>query len=322
MVCVSYLALAELWTVPRFPVANGGAEIRSIEWSVAADGPMTAAVLASLGVPSLLISNDIGDDQRGHTVQRWLTERHVQRACAIRPEVVTPRIVVVADEKDTRTWFAHLPEVAAGLAAADLSAVAGASFVYLDAYELLEEAAVRVIATARTASVPLLINLGGSPLSTAVQSAVAGYEKLLIQTNVDDDAHTDTPAVAKSLLKQLKAAWAVVTAGAHGAVAVSGVEEVSVPAFPVAVRHTHCAGAAFSGGLLYGLRAGWPMRRSMVTASASGALRCARHHGAPLPSLAELTKITIATDWADHRCGHVAEGAFDARAATENVPRC
>ncbi|WP_369797949.1 carbohydrate kinase family protein [Nocardia sp. BMG111209] len=100
--------------------------------------------------------------------------------------------------------------------------------------------------------------------------------------------HTTTPAIARSVLDQTRAAWAIVTAGAYGAVALSRSEVVSVPAFPVTVRHTHCAGAAFSGGLLYGLRDGWSMQRSLVLGSASGALRCARHQSAPLPTLAEL----------------------------------
>lgn len=47
IVCVSYLALAELWSVPLFPVVNHGAEVRTTEQSIAADGPMTAAVLAA-----------------------------------------------------------------------------------------------------------------------------------------------------------------------------------------------------------------------------------------------------------------------------------
>ncbi|MGY4103599.1 carbohydrate kinase family protein [Nocardia sp. R16R-3T] len=179
----------------------------------------------------------------------------------------------------------------------DLSPIRTAAFVYVDAYELIETAAVRVIVAARAANVPLLINLGGSPLSDDVRQAVAGYDKLLIQTNVDDGDHAEAPVVARSLLAQTKAAWAVVTAGASGAVAVNCGEEVSVPAFPVTVRHTHCAGAAFSGGLLYGLYNGWEMERNMVIASASGALRCARHHDAPLPTLTELEALMRAGSW-------------------------
>ncbi|WP_227999261.1 carbohydrate kinase family protein [Nocardia australiensis] len=117
---------------------------------------------------------------------------------------------------------------------------------------------------------------------------------LLIQTNVDDEAHAEAPALTRHLLAETGATWVIVTAGAFGAVAVSQSELISVPAFPVAVRHTHCAGAAFSGGLIYGLRARWSMKRSMLVGSASGALRCARHQNAPLPSLAELTAFITA----------------------------
>jgi len=291
VVCVSYLALAELWNVPRFPVANHGAEIRSIEWSVAADGPMTAAALASLGAPSLLVANDIGDDEQGQHVRRWLEERGVEGTFAIRSEVVTPRIVVAADDDHTRTWFAHLPGVVSSLERADLSPIASASFLYLDCYQLIERAALRVIEAGRAAEVPMLLNLGGSKLSQAMASAIRGCSQLVIQTNVDDAAHAAAPEVARSLLVRTGAAWVVVTAGVFGAVAVSRSETVSAPSFPVEVRHTHCAGAAFSAGLLYGLRSGWPIHRGMLLGSASGALRCARHQSAPLPSLDELRAV-------------------------------
>ncbi|MGY2061026.1 PfkB family carbohydrate kinase, partial [Nocardia gipuzkoensis] len=141
VVCVSYLALAELWTVPQFPRANAGAAITSIEWSVAADAPMTAAALATLGAPTLLIANDIGDDEYGTFVRRWLDERHVKHTFNIRPEVTTPRIVVAADDDHTRTWFAHLPSVVSSLEHADLAPVAEASFLYVDGYDIIERAA-------------------------------------------------------------------------------------------------------------------------------------------------------------------------------------
>ncbi|OBA63803.1 hypothetical protein A5780_00580 [Nocardia sp. 852002-20019_SCH5090214] len=288
VVCVSYLALAELWSVPQFPRPNHGAEIRSIEWSVAADGPMTAATLAAMGAPVRLIANDVGADEHGKFVTGWLGDRDVQPGYILRPTVATPRIVVTADDQHTRTWFAHLPEVVASLERADLAPIAEASFLYLDCYELIEPTVVRVIGAGRTAEVPMLLNLGGSKLSATVKRALDGYGNLLVQTNVDDDDREHAPALATALLSETDAAWVIVTAGASGAVAVSHSEEIAVQAFPVEVRHTHCAGAAFSAGLLYGQRAGWAMERSMVLGSASGALRCARHHSAPLPSLVEL----------------------------------
>ncbi|WP_280312677.1 carbohydrate kinase family protein [Nocardia abscessus] len=195
---------------------------------------------------------------------------------------------MAADDDHTRTWFAHLPGVVGSLERADLSPIANASFLYLDCYQLIEHAVLQVIEAGRAAGVPMLLNLGGSELSQAVASAIHGCSQLVIQTNVDDAEHAAAPETAKSLLVRTGAAWVGVTAGAFGAIAVSRSETVSIPGFPVEVRHTHCAGAAFSAGLLYGLRSGWPMHRGILLGSASGALRCARHQTAPLPTLAEL----------------------------------
>jgi hypothetical protein len=51
VVCMSYLAHTALWKVPRFPLANHGAEVLTIEHSIAADAPMTAAVLTRSTYP-------------------------------------------------------------------------------------------------------------------------------------------------------------------------------------------------------------------------------------------------------------------------------
>jgi hypothetical protein len=72
----------------------------------------------------------------------------------------------------------------------------------------------------------------------------------------------------------------------HGAASRRNV--VSAPAFRAEIRHTHCAGAAFSGGLIYGLLHDWPMQDCLELASASGALRCEREQGDPMPTLSEL----------------------------------
>jgi hypothetical protein len=74
VVCVSYLAAASLWNVERFPQANHGAEVRNIESSIAADGPMVSAVLAALDVPALVLTNNIGDDSHGAEAQAWLRQ--------------------------------------------------------------------------------------------------------------------------------------------------------------------------------------------------------------------------------------------------------
>jgi sugar/nucleoside kinase (ribokinase family) len=291
VVCVSYLAAAELWTVPKFPRANQGVEVLAAERSIAADAPMTAAALAALGVPVLLVSNDVGDDGSGDQVRAWLRQNQVAATCTTRPGATIPRIVVVADEDATRTWFAHLPGVTHSLAQAGLTSIETASFVYVDGYRLIEAAARQALEAARSAGVPLLLNLGGSDPSPSMLAAMRDCRGLTVQTNVNESEHKTAPTLAAALLARTRAEWVVITAGAFGAVAVSESATVTAPAFRAEVRHTHCAGAAFSGGLLYGLRAGWTMAEATLLGSASGALRCERPHNAPMPTPAELRAV-------------------------------
>jgi sugar/nucleoside kinase (ribokinase family) len=286
--CFGYLAAAELWRVPHFPLANYGAEVLSVERSIAADAPMAAAALAALGVPTLLLANDIGNDQNGSEVSGWLQRHGVNTTARVKTDTTTPQIVVVADDDGTRTWFPHLPGVSDALAALDLSPLFSASFAYIDCYQLIEAPAVRAIQTAQSAGVPLVLNLGGSPLPSAVIATVSGYPRLIIQTNVDDAACADAPRVAHTILAATGAAWVVITAGAAGALAFRETQQLMSLAFRVPVRHTHCAGAAFSGGLIYGLLHDWPMEDCLTLACASGALRCERAHHEPMPTLADL----------------------------------
>jgi fructose-1-phosphate kinase PfkB-like protein len=119
-------------------------------------------------------------------------------------------------------------------------------------------------------------------------AALRGYPGLVVQSNVDDADHADAFRAAALVIAATGAVWAIITAGAFGAVALSKSERLSVPAFRAAVRHTHCAGAAFSGGLLYGLLHGWVMTDSLSLACASGALRCERGPDEPMATLADL----------------------------------
>jgi sugar/nucleoside kinase (ribokinase family) len=83
------------------------------------------------------------------------------------------------------------------------------------------------------------------------------------------------------MFADIQSEWAIITTGAAGAAAASARDIVNIPAFRADVRHTHCAGAAFSGGLIYGLLRGWPMYDSLELACASGALRCERNRMSP-----------------------------------------
>jgi sugar/nucleoside kinase (ribokinase family) len=154
-VCVSYLAAASLWRVERFPAPGHGAEVLATARSIAADGPMVAAVLAALGQPSLLLSNDIGDDASGSHVREWLTRFQVTATASVRTGLATPQIVVVGDDLETRTMFPYVPGVADGLASIALEPLASAALAYIDCYRFMTAPAARAIAAARTAGAPI-----------------------------------------------------------------------------------------------------------------------------------------------------------------------
>lgn len=287
VVCFSYLAAASLWKVGRFPSANHGAEVSEIEDSVAADGAMTAAVLAGLGQPSLLIANSAGDDVSGTRVLNWLRNHGVETTVQVVDGRPTPQITVVCDNHDTRTFFPYLPGIADELEQLDLTPIHSASFAYIDGYAMIAKAASLAIRAAKTAEVPLLLNLGGDA-PAEVFDAIRGYKGLIIQTSVKEENAAEAQRLAGQLRDATQAEWVVMTAGAAGAVAASKTASLSVPAFQADVRHTHCAGAAFSGGLIYGLLHDWEMQDCLTLASASGALRCERRHDDPMPTLDEV----------------------------------
>jgi sugar/nucleoside kinase (ribokinase family) len=145
-----------------------------------------------------------------------------------------------------------------------------------------------MIQAARNAGIPLLANLGGDSPSTEILSALAGYPGLVIQTSITKESLDTAARLVPHLLADMQSEWAVITAGAAGAAVASARDIMRVPALRADVRHTHCAGAAFSGGLIYGLLHGWPMHDSLELACASGALRCEREQNEPLPTMTEL----------------------------------
>jgi sugar/nucleoside kinase (ribokinase family) len=195
--------------------------------------------------------------------------------------------VVIGDDQHTRTFFPCLPGVAGELEQVDLEPLATASFAYVDGYAFIAKAASLAIRAAKAAGIPLLLNLGGdSPAE--VFDAIRGYPRLIVQTSVSEASAPESQRIAGHLQGATGAEWAVLTAGAAGALAASKDQCLAAAAFRSEVRHTHCAGAAFSGNLLYGLFQDWGMQDCLDLAAASGALRCELGHDQPMPGLGEL----------------------------------
>ncbi|QOC89661.1 carbohydrate kinase family protein [Micromonospora craniellae] len=273
LACVSYLATAQVLHVRAYPRANGGAVVDAIAASVAGDGPLTAVTAARTGLTVALVTNRIGDDPAGHHLLAALNTANVRHTLHPDPNVRTPHLTVIADEADTRTWFAALHHAYDDLHQADLTPIAQANIGYVDCYQVLTHHAARAITAADGTG--LVLNLGGDPLTDVIAEAATSARVLAVQTSLDESADADAEDLATHLYDQVRPDAAVVTLGQLGAVARTRHRLHRASAPPGPVTHTHGAGAAFSAGYIHALLHGGDADAALRAGCQAGTAHCA-----------------------------------------------
>lgn len=271
LACVSYLAAAQVLHVHAYPRPNSGTVVDAIAASVAGDGPLTAVTAARAGLTVGLITNRVGDDPAGHHLLTTLNTAGVRHTLRPDPDVLTPHLTVIADEADTRTWFAALHHAYADLHQADLTPLTQSKIGYIDCYQVLTHHAARAITAADGTG--LVLNLGGDPLADTIADAASG-RVLAVQTSVDESDADDAEGLATHLFDRVGPDAAVVTVGRHGAVARTRHHLHHVPAPPGPVTHTHGAGAAFSAGYIHALLHGGDTDRALRAGCEAGTAHC------------------------------------------------
>ncbi|MGH3755929.1 MAG: PfkB family carbohydrate kinase, partial [Pseudonocardiaceae bacterium] len=111
-------------------------------------------------------------------------------------------------------------------------------------------------AAAAAEGTPLLLNLGGDPLTEPVAAAIDGQRLAAVQTNLDEVDATTAEDLASDLFERLRPDAAIVTLGRLGALVRTRSGLHRARATTTTVRHTHGAGAAFSAGYIHALLAG------------------------------------------------------------------
>ncbi|MFC0844672.1 carbohydrate kinase family protein [Streptomyces noboritoensis] len=276
LACFSYLAHAQILHVARYPAADRGAPVDRSRTSLAGDGPITATVASSLGLRTVLVSNAVGDDLTGQAVTAQLHASRVEAPLCGRRPAATPHLTVITDALGTRTWFADLAHVHDSLHHADKSPLARARLAYIDCYTVIAPLAARAIDTAATANVPLLLNLGNDPIHPAVADAALRATVLAVQTGLPEDQIDQADPLARDTLERLRPQAAIVTLGAHGAIALTRGRgtRLHVPARQVRVTDTHGAGAAFSAALAAAYLDGHDQAAALDRACAAGTAHC------------------------------------------------
>jgi sugar/nucleoside kinase (ribokinase family) len=276
LACFSYLAAAQVLQVGTYPSANSGTVVDAVAASIAGDGPLTAVIAARTGLQVGLIANRIGHDPAGHQLLASLDSVGIQHTIRPTAGIATPHLTVIADDADTRTWFAALQHAYQDLLSADLSMLTRAKVAYLDCYQVLTPAAARAAASAAGAG--LLLNLGGDPLADEIVAAAHGQHVLAVQTSLDDSDDSDAADaedLATDMFDRLRPDAAVVTLGRLGALARTqhGIHRASAPTS--AITHTHGAGAAFSAGFIRALLCGGGAATALRAGCEAGTAHCA-----------------------------------------------
>lgn len=274
LACFGYLASAQVTAVTAYPAANSGASVVQIFPSLAGDAPLTALTAWRLGSSVHLVSNRVGLDPAGQAVLDTLnTAAIIHRAGPVIADGMgTPQLTIVTDQAGTRTWFAWLGTAVDQLATVDLAPLSAARLAYIDCYRVIDSAAAAAITASRA---PLLLNLGGDPLSDAVADAASDRQVVFVQTNLSEVDAGQAGQLAASLRARITAEMIVITLGRLGAIGYTagGIHRASAP--PVPVLHTHGAGAAFSGGLAHAYLTGATTRQALQAACEVGTAHCA-----------------------------------------------
>jgi sugar/nucleoside kinase (ribokinase family) len=150
-----------------------------------------------------------------------------------------------------------------------------ARLAYIDCYRIIDGPAAAAITASRD---PLLLNLGGAPLSDTVAEAASRRHIAFVQTNLDEQDASRAQAVAANLYARLHPETVVLTLGRLGALGYTSAGAFRVQTKQIQVRHTHGAGAAFSGALAHAYLTGATARQAVHAACVAGTSHCAISH--------------------------------------------
>jgi sugar/nucleoside kinase (ribokinase family) len=258
------------------PIVAGGDRRAGIRTTLGGAGANTAAWLAHLGAPTVLVGR-VGDDPAGRQVRTELAAAGVRCACTVDPDTGTCCVVVLVDEHGQRTMLADRG-AATRLAATDLPAglLAEARHLHLSGYVLLDDssrpAGIAMLKAARDAGLTTSVDPQAAALLTdpaAFRAAVTGVDLLLPNTaelaaltgSTDPESATDLLSVVGAV---------ALTRGAAGACWIDGDGVVTVPADPVECVDSTGAGDAFDAAAVIAWLAGHDPTTTLRAGVAAG----------------------------------------------------
>ena len=271
VVCFGFLTYCLLLMVDELPPQNGGALVRDSVDTVGDDAAIVASILTNWKVPTRLISSPVGNDHYGETVTGHLNSWGVDVGHRVRQGLTTPVEIGIVDGGGGRTYFQRrAPSALAALQAPSPAQLSGAGLLYVDWYD--GPSVLAAMKTAVSLGVAVFLNLESQYRNPSL-SDLMRYATIC-QVSMDEPGSSGSPAdIARSLIN-LGMETVLVTLGAQGCLVAQGRQVYSFRAPRIRVVDCYGAGAAFSAGIIYGFRAGWPLESSARFATAYAALKC------------------------------------------------
>ncbi|HMN01975.1 MAG TPA: sugar kinase [Geobacter anodireducens] len=282
-----------LTEVGEFPLPDSKTE--TLRWEEQGGGPAATALvaLARLGL-RCRFAGVVGDDAAGTLIRHGLSQEGIDVSGLLtRPGAASQRAFIMVERTGGRRTIVWQRPTGAPLAPAELEEQfwSGSAFLHLDG--LMEEASLHGAREARRRGIPVMVDAGRMRPGMRELAGLCDYLVAAEQFFFDLGWNGSEEHFAR-LADGLGPPVVTVTRGDRGSLTRHGGTTCHVPAFPVAALDTTGAGDVFHGGYLFGLIKGWPLRETVVFASAAAALSCL-HLGAQrgAPRLDEVSRFLV-----------------------------
>lgn len=277
-----YLAM-----VDRYPSVDTKKEVLS--WHEQGGGPVATALvtLGRLGI-STRFCGVTGDDATGDKIRDSLVNEGVDVSGLVTRKDSLSQVAFIAIEQDggSRTIFWKRPS-GNPLLPDEIgpSCLSECSFLLLDG--LMEEVSLFAAARAKAAHVPVMVDAGR--LRPGMMELIGSCDYVVGSEEFARDLGWElTPEMLSLERRKLGIPILTITLGPEGSITASENTLFHVPAFGVKAVDSTGAGDVFHGAYIYGAIKGWPLRDTVIFASAVAALKCTRIGGrSGIPSLHE-----------------------------------
>ena len=272
VVCFGMITPARALVVDELPAWNSGAVWAEGAEFVSDDAAIVAGLLAGWGVNAELAGSALGDDDAGRRVVDMLRKMGVRGRFELRQDIETPFEVNISDSKGGRTYFWNRrPELLRTLDDADLSALRGASMLYVDWYDAPHIE--RAMRHAKRLGVPVFLNIEHGHQDPDTLASLAPYATVCQAVTDASQLGDDAERVAK-LLVDNGVSTSLVTLASGGVVGMNDGRVFHVRAPTVDVVDTCGAGATFSAAYITRWLNGSDLEQSLRFAVAAASLKC------------------------------------------------